>query len=92
MFKYAAEVMTDGGSIMTISSLTARLPGPGLAVCARAGIDYAIKIAAVEYGEQNIRFNSIAAVDPHRYDGCHFEHSDSEERFIPHPLGPDGYY
>ena len=55
-------VMTDGGSIMTIPSLTARLPGPGLAVyaAARPGIDYAIKIAAVEYGGGNIR-NSIAA-------------------------------
>ena len=94
MFKYAAEVMTEGGSIMTISSLTARLPGPGLAVyaAARAGIDYAIKIAAVEYGEQNIRFNSIAAglIRTDMTDAI-FEHSDSEERFIPHiPSGRMG--
>ena len=27
----------------------------------RAGIDYAIKIAAVEYAAQKVRFNSIAA-------------------------------
>lgn len=62
-FKHAARAMTSGGSVITISSLTARIPGPGLSVyaAARAGIDYAIKVAALEYGAQNIRFNSIAA-------------------------------
>ena len=62
-FRYAAAAMTEGGSVVTISSLTARIPGPGLAAysAARAGIDYAIKVAAVEYGDQKVRFNSIAA-------------------------------
>ena len=62
-FKYAAAAMSEGGSVVTISSLTARIPGPGLAVysSARAGIDYAIRVAAIEYSKQNIRFNSIAA-------------------------------
>jgi NAD(P)-dependent dehydrogenase (short-subunit alcohol dehydrogenase family) len=62
-FKEAAAAMTEGGSVITISSLTARIPGPGLAAYsgARAGIDYAIKVAAVEYGPQKVRFNSIAA-------------------------------
>lgn len=62
-FRYAAEAMREGGSVITVSSLTARIPGPGLAVysAARAGIDYAIKVAAVEYGERRVRFNSIAA-------------------------------
>ena len=62
-FRYAAAAMTEGGSVITISSLTARIPGPGLAAysTARAGIDYAIKVAAVEYGEARVRFNSIAA-------------------------------
>lgn len=62
-FRYAAAAMTEGGSVITVSSLTARIPGPGLAAysTARAGIDYAIKVAAVEYGEQQVRFNSIAA-------------------------------
>ena len=62
-FKHAAAAMTDGGSVITISSLTARLPGPELAVYsgARAGIDYAIKVTAVEYAQQRVRFNSIAA-------------------------------
>jgi NAD(P)-dependent dehydrogenase (short-subunit alcohol dehydrogenase family) len=62
-FKHAAAAMPQGGSVITVSSLTARIPGPGLAVYsgARAGIDYAIKVAAHEYGEQQVRFNSIAA-------------------------------
>jgi len=62
-FKHAAAAMPDGGSITTISSMTARIPGPGYSAYsgARAGIDYAIKIAALEYAEQKVRFNSIAA-------------------------------
>ncbi len=62
-FKHAAAAMTEGGSVITVSSLTARIPGPGLSVysSARAGIDYAIKVAASEYGPLGIRFNSIAA-------------------------------
>ena len=62
-FKHAAAAMPEGGSVITVSSLTARLPGPGYAVYAgtRAGLDYAVKVAAVEYGAQGVRFNSIAA-------------------------------
>lgn len=62
-FKHAAAVMKEGGSVVTVSSLTARIPGPGLAVYsgARAGIDYAIKVAAVEFAAKKVRFNSIAA-------------------------------
>ena len=55
--------MEQGGSVLTLSSLTARLPGPGRAAYsgARAGIDYAIRVAAVEYAQTNVRLNSIAA-------------------------------
>jgi 3-oxoacyl-[acyl-carrier protein] reductase len=62
-FKHAAAAMKEGGSVVTVSSLTARIPGPGLAVYsgARAGIDYAIKVAAVEFAANKVRFNSIAA-------------------------------
>lgn len=62
-FKHAAAAMPEGGSVITISSLTARLPGPELGVyaAARAGIDFAIRVAAVEYADQKVRFNSIAA-------------------------------
>ena len=63
LFKHAAAAMDNGGSVVTISSLTARLPGPGLGIYAgaRAGIDYVLKVAAIEYAEKKIRFNSIAA-------------------------------
>lgn len=62
-FKHAAAAMPDGGSVIVVSSLTARIPGPGLSVyaSARAGIDYGIKVAAWEYAAQKVRFNSIAA-------------------------------
>lgn len=62
-FKHAAASMSSGGSIVTISSLTTRIPGPQLSVYSgtRAGLDYAIKVAALEYAEKGIRFNSIAA-------------------------------
>jgi 3-oxoacyl-[acyl-carrier protein] reductase len=62
-FKHAAASMAEGGSVITLSSLTARLPGETLAAYAgaRAGIDYAIRVAAHEYRDQRVRFNSIAA-------------------------------
>jgi NAD(P)-dependent dehydrogenase (short-subunit alcohol dehydrogenase family) len=90
-FRYAAEAMTQGpqpdrgGSIMTISSLTARLPGPALAVysAARAGIDYAVRVAALEYGPQKIRFNSLAAglIRTDMTDAM-FQDPNTEARFI----------
>jgi NAD(P)-dependent dehydrogenase (short-subunit alcohol dehydrogenase family) len=63
LFKHAAAAMDNGGSMITISSLTARIPGPGLGIysAARAGIDYILKVAAIEYAQKKIRFNSIAA-------------------------------
>ncbi len=86
VFRYAAENMDHGGSVITISSLTARLPGPALAVysAARAGIDYAIRVAALEYGPQNIRFNSIAAgLINTDMTAAMFADPGTEERFIP---------
>jgi 3-oxoacyl-[acyl-carrier protein] reductase len=85
-FRYAAEAMKEGGSIITISSLTARLPGPALGVysAARAGIDYAVRVAALEYGPQKIRFNSIAAglIQTDMTDVM-FQDNATESRFIP---------
>lgn len=53
----------SGGSVVSISSLTAHNPARGLAAyaSAKAGLEYASKIAAVEYGADQVRFNSIAA-------------------------------
>lgn len=58
----AAAAMSGPGSIITISSLTAELTGSRLAAYAgsKAGADKIVQIAAVEYGEQGIRVNSIA--------------------------------
>jgi NAD(P)-dependent dehydrogenase (short-subunit alcohol dehydrogenase family) len=53
----------NGGSFLSISSLTAQNPAHGLAAyaSAKAGVEYATKIAAVEYGHAGIRFNCVAA-------------------------------
>ncbi len=53
----------NGGSFTSISSLTAQNPARGLAAyaSAKAGLEYATKIAAVEYGDSGVRFNTVAA-------------------------------
>jgi NAD(P)-dependent dehydrogenase (short-subunit alcohol dehydrogenase family) len=54
---------SGGGAYLNLSSLTAQNPAVGLTAyaSAKAGIEYATKIAAVEYGDQAVRFNAIAA-------------------------------
>jgi NAD(P)-dependent dehydrogenase (short-subunit alcohol dehydrogenase family) len=60
--KHMAARMSDGGSVVTTSSQTALLAPPGLAAYAgtKAGADHIVRIAAVEYGGQNIRVNSLS--------------------------------
>jgi len=60
--KHMALAMKDGGSIITTSSLTVLAQAPGYAAYAGAkgGADVAVRIAANELGERNIRVNSIA--------------------------------
>lgn len=57
-----AAAMTDGGSIITISSLTAELTGARLAAysASKAAADKVARVAAIEYGDRGIRVNSIA--------------------------------
>ena len=52
----------DGGSVISISSLTAQNPSAGQAAYAgsKKGIEYITEIAAVEYGPDNVRVNTIA--------------------------------
>ena len=60
--KHAAKAMEGGGSIITLSSLTAELVGPNLGAYAgtKAGIDKIVQIAAYEYGGKGIRINSLS--------------------------------
>jgi NAD(P)-dependent dehydrogenase (short-subunit alcohol dehydrogenase family) len=53
----------DGGAFLSLSSLTAHNPSPGLAAyaSAKAGVEFATKVAAVEYGPRGVRFNAVAA-------------------------------
>jgi NAD(P)-dependent dehydrogenase (short-subunit alcohol dehydrogenase family) len=59
----AMRQLGNGGAFVSISSLTAQNPARGLAAyaSAKAGLEYATKIAAVEYGDAGIRFNTVAA-------------------------------
>jgi len=52
-----------GGSIVTISSLTAHRPGAGLAAYAgsKRAVEYVSQIAALEYGAERVRVNCVAA-------------------------------
>jgi NAD(P)-dependent dehydrogenase (short-subunit alcohol dehydrogenase family) len=58
----AADTRSPGGSIVTISSLTATLVAEGYApyAGAKAGINHASKIAASEYGASGVRVNVVS--------------------------------
>jgi len=57
-----AEAMKNGGSIITLSSLTVELTNAGLGgyAGAKAGLDKIVQIAAYEYGPVGIRVNSLS--------------------------------
>ena len=60
--KQMAARMKRGGSIVTISSITATLTFPNHAAYmgAKAGTDHLVRIAAKEYGPKNIKVNSVS--------------------------------
>lgn len=60
--KQMAAKMKRGGSIVTLSSITASLTFPNHAAYmgAKAGTDHLVRIAAVEYGKQGIKVNSVS--------------------------------
>ena len=64
VIRYAANAMATrgGGSIVSVSSLTAHAPSRGLAAYAgsKAGLEYVTRIAAVEYGDVGVRINCVA--------------------------------
>lgn len=60
--QHMANAMAEGGSIVTISSLTGTLVADGYApyAGAKAGINHASRIAASEYGPRKIRVNVVS--------------------------------
>ncbi|MCX7057863.1 MAG: SDR family oxidoreductase [Proteobacteria bacterium] len=60
--KHMAARMERGGSIVTLSSITATLMFPNHAAYmgAKAGTDHLVRIAAVEYGKKGVRVNSVS--------------------------------
>ncbi|MBC8186906.1 MAG: SDR family oxidoreductase, partial [Proteobacteria bacterium] len=61
--QHMANAMKDGGSIITIGSLTATLTADGYApyAGAKAGVNHATRIAAAEYGPKGVRVNVVSA-------------------------------
>ena len=53
---------TGGGVMMPVTSSTAITPGEGLAAYSgcKAGINFVVQIAALEYGPSNVRVNALA--------------------------------
>lgn len=62
VIKHAGQRLTEGGSIISLSSLNARQPGAGLApyCAAKAGLSMLTQVAALELGPRGIRVNAIA--------------------------------
>ncbi len=60
--QHMANAMAEGGSIVTMSSLTGTLVADGYApyAGAKAGINHASRIAASEYGPKKIRVNVVS--------------------------------
>lgn len=60
--RHMANAITAGGSLITLSSVTATLVGEGLAAYAgaKAGVEHVVRIAALEYGPQGVRVNALA--------------------------------
>ena len=60
--KQMAERMTEGGSIVTLSSITASLTFHNHAAYmgAKAGTDHIVRVAALEYGPRGIKVNSVS--------------------------------
>jgi NAD(P)-dependent dehydrogenase (short-subunit alcohol dehydrogenase family) len=60
--KYAGRHLTEGGALVSISSLNGRQPAAGMsAYCsAKAGLSMLTQVAALEFGPRGIRVNAVA--------------------------------
>jgi 3-oxoacyl-[acyl-carrier protein] reductase len=60
--KYAGRHLTDGGALVSISSLNARQPALGMAAycSAKAGLSMLTEVAALEFAVRGIRVNAVA--------------------------------
>ena len=63
LVKYAAPLMKDGGSVVTMTFQASQQVYPGYNVMgtAKAALEQEIRQLAYEFGEQNIRLNAISA-------------------------------
>ena len=63
LVRYAAPLMTDGGSIVTMTFDASQRVYPGYNVMgtAKAALEHGVRQLAFEFGEQNIRVNAISA-------------------------------
>lgn len=62
LIKHCAPLLRPGGSVVLFSSVTASVPGEGLAAyaCAKAAVEHLVRIAALELGGAGIRVNAVA--------------------------------
>ena len=60
--RHSANAMTEGGTVIMISSLTATLVPENYAAYAgaKAGLNHVVRIAAAEYGPSGIRVNAVS--------------------------------
>lgn len=62
VIKHAGQRLSEGGSVISLSSLNARQPGAGLApyCAAKAGLSMLTEVAALELAPRRVRVNAIA--------------------------------
>jgi len=62
VMKHAGRQLQEGGSLVSITSLNARLAAPGMsAYCAaKAGLAMLTQVAALEFGPRRIRVNAVS--------------------------------
>ncbi len=62
VLKHAGRVLSEGGSVVSLTSLNARQPGVGMAAycAAKAGLAMLTEVAALELGPRGIRANAVS--------------------------------